>query len=44
MTASDLETLTDVQAADVYKAGRLAATLHRTEGGIEFAVPRRVPG
>ena len=34
---ADLEGLTGVQIADVYKAGRLAATLRRSAGGIDFA-------
>lgn len=38
MTSPDetLEQLRDVEQADVYKAGRLAATLTRTTAGIEF--------
>lgn len=37
MTAPGLDGLTGVQSADVYKGGRLAATLRRREGGIEFS-------
>lgn len=37
MTASDLDHLRQVQAADVHKAGRLAATLRRVDEGVEFA-------
>lgn len=37
MTAADLEALTSVQVADVYKAGRMAATLSRRLEGMEFA-------
>jgi len=36
MTRPTLETLTEVQVADVYKAGRLVATLRRVEAGIDF--------
>ena len=36
MIASDIERLTTIQVADVYKAGRLAASLRRVESGIEF--------
>lgn len=36
MSAEDLHELTSVQAADVYKAGRLAARLRRTDTGIAF--------
>jgi serine/threonine-protein kinase HipA len=32
----DLEQLKVIERADVYKAGRLAATLSRTDGGVEF--------
>ena len=32
----NLEQLRTVDEADVYKAGRLAATLRRTEAGVEF--------
>jgi serine/threonine-protein kinase HipA len=34
---ADLERLRFVDSADVYKAGELAATLRRTEAGVEFA-------
>lgn len=37
MTALNIEALTSVQRADVYKAGTFAATLTRHSGGIEFA-------
>lgn len=37
VTGPDLEGLTDVVVADVYKSGQLAATLRRAERGIEFA-------
>ena len=37
MTAPALDRLTGVQSADVYKGGRLAATLRRLESGIEFS-------
>jgi len=36
MTGPDLEGLREVETADVYKAGRLAATLSRTLAGVEF--------
>ena len=34
--SDDLETLRTVERAEVYKAGRLAATLTRTADGVEF--------
>jgi serine/threonine-protein kinase HipA len=37
MTAANLETLTSVGVADVYKSGRLAGSLTRTPEGVEFA-------
>jgi serine/threonine-protein kinase HipA len=37
LTAANLEALTSVQVADVYKAGRLAAKLTRQPEGVEFA-------
>jgi serine/threonine-protein kinase HipA len=37
MTVADLEVLTTVQVADVYKAGRRAAVLRREPEGVEFA-------
>jgi serine/threonine-protein kinase HipA len=37
MSAADLELLTSVGVADVYKAGRLAGSLTRTPEGVEFA-------
>lgn len=37
MTAGDLQALTSVQVADVYKAGRQAATLSRKPEGVDFA-------
>lgn len=37
MSALDLEAMRAVDAADVYKAGRLAGQLRRTAGGVEFS-------
>jgi len=37
MRTLDLEAVRSVDVADVYKAGRLAARLRRTAGGVEFA-------
>src|SRR5947208_8159503 len=37
MSPRDLEAIRSVDVADVYKAGRLAARLRRTAGGVEFA-------
>ena len=37
MTTTELEALTSVEVAEVYKAGRLAARLRRDRGGVEFA-------
>lgn len=37
MTAFDPETVRDVEVADVYKGGRLAAKLRRHGGGVEFS-------
>lgn len=37
MTAGNLEELTKIDIADIYKAGRLAGTLSRHPDGVEFA-------
>jgi hypothetical protein len=37
VTSFDAEKVRDVEIADVYKAGRLAAKLRRYGGGVEFA-------
>lgn len=40
MTVTAVEAVRNVDAADVYKAGRHAATLRRTAAGVEFAYVR----